>query len=245
MEIKVVKIGGNVVDNPALLEGFVRDFAALCGAKILVHGGGVMASSIQKALGQTPKMIEGRRITDEDTLRVVTMVYAGWCNKNVVALLQSAGCNAIGLSGADGNVIKAGDIYPSGVNSPFLRSLLAAGMVPVLCAINHDGAGSLLNTNADTIASSVASALAAEDTVDLVYCFEKNGVLSDKDDDNSVIPVITPRLYASLKASGVVAEGMIPKLDNSFKAISSGVQSVIIKHAANLGNDIQTVLKDE
>lgn len=258
MEIKVVKIGGNVVDNPALLAGFVRDFAALDGAKILVHGGGVMASSIQKALGQTPKMIEGRRITDEDTLRVVTMVYAGWCNKNVVALLQAAGCNAIGLSGADGNVIKAvrrpaepvdygfvGDIYPSGVNCTFLRSLLAAGMVPVLCAINHDGAGSLLNTNADTIASSVASALAAEDTVDLVYCFEKNGVLSDKDDDNSVIPVITPGLYASLKASGVVAEGMIPKLDNSFKAISSGVRSVIIKHAANLGNDIQTVLKGE
>ena len=154
MEIKVVKIGGNVVDNPALLAGFVRDFAALGGAKILVHGGGVMASSIQKALGQTPRMIEGRRITDEDTLRVVTMVYAGWCNKNVVALLQAAGCNAIGLSGADGNVIKAvrrpaepvdygfvGDIYPSGVNCTFLRSLLAAGMVPVLCAINHHGAG--------------------------------------------------------------------------------------------------------
>lgn len=258
MEIKVIKIGGNVVDNPELLSAFVKDFAALEGPKILVHGGGVMASTIQKALGQTPVMIEGRRVTDADTLRVVTMVYAGWCNKNVVALLQAAGCNALGMSGADANVIRAvkrpatpidygfvGDIYPDGINCDLLLKLLAEGITPVLCAINHDGDGNLLNTNADTVSSSIASALAAAADVDLVYCFDKNGVLSDKDDDDSVIPVITPSSYASLKADGVVADGMIPKLDNSFKAIAAGVRSVIIKHAKNLSNDIQTTLRSE
>lgn len=258
MDIKVIKIGGNVVDNPALLATFVKDFAALKGPKILVHGGGVMASTIQKALGQTPVMIEGRRVTDADTLKVVTMVYAGWCNKNIVALLQAEGCNALGMSGADANVIKAvkrpatpidygfvGDIYPDGINCNLLMSLLKAGITPVLCAINHDGEGHLLNTNADTVSSSIASALASRADVDLIYCFEKNGVLADKDDDASVIPVITPSEYACLKADGVVADGMIPKLDNSFKAIASGVRSVIIKHASNLANDIQTTLKAE
>lgn len=258
MDIKVIKIGGNVVDNPALLATFVKDFAALNGPKILVHGGGVMASTIQKALGQTPVMIEGRRVTDADTLKVVTMVYAGWCNKNIVALLQAEGCNALGMSGADANVIKAvkrpatpidygfvGDIYPDGIDCNLLMSLLKAGITPVLCAINHDGEGHLLNTNADTVSSSIASALASRADVDLIYCFEKNGVLADKDDDASVIPVITPSEYACLKAGGVVADGMIPKLDNSFKAIASGVRSVIIKHASNLANDIQTTLKAE
>lgn len=258
MKINVIKIGGNVVDNPSLLAKFVKDFAALEGARILVHGGGVLASTLQKALGQTPVMIEGRRVTDEDTLRVVTMVYAGWCNKNVVALLQAEGCNALGMCGADANVITAvkrsakpidygfvGDIYPEGINCDMLLKLIDAGITPVLCAINHDGKGNLLNTNADTIASSVASALAARADVDLTYCFEKNGVLSDKDDDNSVIPLITPSLYAALKADGVVADGMIPKIDNAFKAISSGVGSVIIKHATNLSNDLQTTIKSE
>ena len=256
MKIKVIKVGGNVVEDPRLLASFVRDFAALEGAKVLVHGGGVMASSMQRALGQEPKMLQGRRITDAEALKVAVMVYAGWCNKNVVSLLQAAGCNAIGLSGADGNVIRAvrrspvpvdygfvGDIFPDGVNCPVLRTLLEAGMVPVLCAINHDGAGTLLNTNADTIASSVACALAVEDEVELVYCFEKPGVLADKDDDSSVIPVITPSSYAGLKASGAVAEGMIPKLDNAFKAVASGVRSVIIKHAGTLLNDTRTTLK--
>ena len=256
MDVKVVKIGGNVVDNPELLKAFVRDFAALSGHKVLVHGGGVLASTLQKALGQTPKMIEGRRVTDEDALRVVTMVYAGWCNKSVVALLQAEGCNAIGLSGADGDAVRAvrrpaepidygfvGDISASGVNVELLRSLMENGMVPVLCAITHDGEGSLLNTNADTIASSVASALAGEDEVELIYCFEKDGVLADKDDDSSVIPVITPSSYAELKASGAVADGMIPKLDNAFKAIASGVGSVAVKHARNLLSELQTTLR--
>jgi acetylglutamate kinase len=286
--IKVVKIGGNVVDNPELLREFVKDFAAMPGMKILVHGGGVMASQMQKSMGMTPVMIEGRRVTDEETLRVVTMVYAGWCNKNIVALLQGAGCNAIGLCGADGNAIKAakrapvyveslskdvdygfvGDVKAENVNAQFIYSLLERGIVPVFNAINHDGEGHLLNTNADTIASSVAIAMsghkyrqrwevcsACEDCthcsddgrltheVELIYCFEKDGVLYDKDDDTSVIPEINKEKFAELKAEGIVADGMIPKLTNSFKAIDSGVSRVIIKHARNVLNEKGTTLK--
>ena len=305
--IKVVKIGGNVVDNPELLKEFVRDFAAMPGMKVLIHGGGVMASQMQKSMGMTPVMVEGRRVTDEATLKVVTMVYAGWCNKNIVALLQGAGCNAIGLCGADGNVIRAakrppvkveisaeeagsspaaanmtpceedgwqmvdygfvGDVKADSVDAGFIYSLLERGIVPVFNAINHDGSGNLLNTNADTIASSVAMALAGykyrsrrdvcsacEDCihcsddgrltheVDLIYCFEKDGVLYDKDDDGSVIPEIDRERFAQLKAEGRVADGMIPKLSNSFKAIDSGVSRVIIKHARNLLSDKGTVL---
>ncbi len=286
--IKVVKIGGNVVDNPELLREFVKDFAAMPGMKILVHGGGVMASQMQKSMGMTPIMIEGRRVTDEETLRVVTMVYAGWCNKNIVALLQGAGCNAIGLCGADGNAIKAakrapvyveslneevdygfvGDVKAENVNAQFIYSLLERGIVPVFNAINHDGEGHLLNTNADTIASSVAIAMAGhryrqrwevcsacEDCthcsddgrltheVELIYCFEKDGVLYDKDDESSVIPQIDKEKFAELKADGIVADGMIPKLTNSFKAIDSGVSRVIIKHARNVLNEKGTTLK--
>ena len=277
--IKVVKIGGNVVDNPVLLREFVKDFAAMPGMKVLIHGGGVMASQMQKEMGMVPKMVEGRRVTNEETLKVVTMVYAGWCNKNIVALLQAEGCNAIGLTGADGNAIKArkrppvhveslgeevdygyvGDVNAESVNAGFIYSLLEKGIVPVFNAINHDGNGNLLNTNADTIASSVAIAMAnyryrtprevcsrceectfcSDDgrlthVTDLVYCFEKDGVLYDKDDDSSVIPEIDREKFAQLKAEGRVADGMIPKLTNSFKAIDSGVAKVIIKHARNL-----------
>ena len=285
--IKVVKIGGNVVDNPALLREFVKDFAAMPGMKVLIHGGGVMASQMQKEMGMVPKMVEGRRVTDEETLKVVTMVYAGWCNKNIVALLQAEGCNAIGLTGADGNAIKArkrppvhveslgeevdygyvGDVTSESVNAKFIYSLLEKGIVPVFNAINHDGNGNLLNTNADTIASSVAIAMAnyryrtprevcsrceectfcSDDgrlthVTDLVYCFEKDGVLYDKDDDSSVIPEIDREKFAQLKAEGRVADGMIPKLTNSFKAIDSGVARVIIKHARNLLNTTGTTL---
>lgn len=259
--IRVVKIGGNVVDDPKLLREFVRDFAAMPGKKILVHGGGVMASQMQRAMGMSPQMVEGRRVTDEDTLKVVTMVYAGWCNKNITALLQAEGCNAIGLTGADGNAIKArkrppvmveslghevdygyvGDVSADSVNADFICSLLERGIVPVFNAINHDGEGSLLNTNADTIASSVAIAMARFGT-ELIYCFEKDGVLYDKDDDSSVIPEIDRKMFASLKEEGRVADGMIPKLSNSFKAIDCGVARVVIKHARNLNNDKGTVL---
>lgn len=306
--IKVVKIGGNVVDNPELLREFVKDFAALPGMKILVHGGGVMASQMQKAMGMTPMMVEGRRVTDEQTLKVVTMVYAGWCNKNITALLQAEGCNAIGLTGADGNAIAArrrppvqvemsqeaaealmekgvisageedgkwmvdygyvGDVTAESVNAGFIYSLLEKGIVPVFNAINHDGSGNLLNTNADTIASSVAIAMSgyryrspkdvcsrceectfcSDDgrlthVTELVYCFEKDGVLYDKDDETSVIPEISPGYFEELKAEGRVADGMIPKLANSFKAVQSGVARVVIKHARNLLNDKGTVLK--
>jgi len=285
--IRIIKIGGNVVDNPELLKKFVRDLAVLPGMKILVHGGGVMASQMQKAMGMAPQMVEGRRVTDEETLKVVTMVYAGWCNKSITSLLQAEGCNAIGLCGADGNVIKAkkrapiyveslgkdvdygyvGDVNSESVNAGFLYSLLEKGIVPVFSAINHDGQGSLLNTNADTIASSVAIAMAnyryrsprevccrceecthcSDDgrlthETELIYCFEKDGVLYDKDDDSSVIPEIDRQRFAGLKAEGVVADGMIPKLTNAFKAIDSGVARVVIKHVRNLLNDKGTVL---
>lgn len=286
--IKVVKIGGNVVDNPELLREFVKDFAAMPGMKILVHGGGVMASQMQKAMGMVPQMIEGRRVTDEETLKVVTMVYAGWCSKHITSLLQAEGCNAIGLCGADGNVIKAskrapvyvetigtevdygyvGDVSEVSVNAKFIYSLLEKGIVPVFNAINHDGEGNLLNTNADTIASSIAIAMSkykyrtarevchrceecthcSDDgklthEVDLIYCFEKDGVLYDKDDDSSVIDTITPEKFAQLKSDGIVADGMIPKLTNSFKAIDKGVRKVIIKHARNLLTSKGTILE--
>ena len=286
--IKVVKIGGNVVDNPELLRVFVKDFAAMPGMKVLVHGGGVMASQMQKEMGMVPKMIEGRRVTDEDTLKIVTMVYAGWCSKSITALLQAEGCNSIGLTGADGNAIKAckrppvhvesigedvdygyvGDVTAESVDAGFIYSLLERGIVPVFNAINHDGEGNLLNTNADTIASSVAIAMSryryrtAKDVccrceectfcsddgrltheTELIYCFEKDGVLYDKEDDSSVIPEIDREKFAQLKAEGRVADGMIPKLTNSFKAIDSGVARVIIKHARNLLGTIGTTLK--
>lgn len=285
--IRVVKIGGNVVDNPELLREFVRDFAAMPGMKVLVHGGGVMASQMQKEMGLAPVMIEGRRVTDEAALKVVTMVYAGWCSKTITALLQAEGCNGIGLSGADGNAIKAsrrppvhieslgkeidygyvGDVTGESVNAGFIYALLERGIVPVFNAINHDGAGNLLNTNADTIASSVATAMAnyryrsprevccrceecthcSDDgrlthETELIYCFEKDGVLYDKDDDNSVISEISRSRFEELKKEGIVADGMIPKLANAFKAIDSGVARVVIKHARNLLNDKGTVL---
>lgn len=256
--MKVVKIGGNVVDNEPMLRQFCRDFAALEGPKVLVHGGGVMASGIQQALGQKPIKIEGRRVTDEETLKVVTMVYAGWCGKHIAALLQKEGCNAISLAGCDASVIKAskraprtlsdgvtvvdygfvGDVKASSVNVELVEGLVNMGIVPVFCAINHDGEGNLLNTNADTIASSVAAALGAE----LIYCFEKKGVLMDKDDDSSVIPSITPADFERLSADGIIADGMLPKIENSFKAIRGGARNVVIKHAEDLLNDNGTLL---
>lgn len=247
-----------------------------------------MASQMQKSMGMVPVMVEGRRVTDEETLKVVTMVYAGWCNKNITALLQAEGCNAIGLTGADGNSIKAsrrapvyveslgekvdygfvGDVTAESVNARFIYSLLERGVVPVFNAINHDGEGNLLNTNADTIASSVAQALAAykyrsirdvccrceecthcsddgrlTHETELIYCFEKNGVLYDKDDDDSIIAEIDRNRFEELKAEGRVADGMIPKLTNAFKAIENGVARVIIKHARNLRNNIGTTLE--
>ena len=247
--IKVIKCGGQVLDDASLFKSFCRDFAALEGPKVLVHGGGALAGKVQKALGMEPVKYEGRRVTDDATLQVVTMVYAGWCNKQMVALLQSFGCNAVGLAGCDGSVITAakrppkalsdgrvvdfgwvGDVTPDSVNAAFLKQLLDAGYTPVLCAINHDGAGQLLNTNADTVASSVAAALGAS----LVTCFEQPGVLEDRNDPSSVIPFIDKDLYASLKERGVVADGMIPKLDQAFDALDKGAAEVRICHSSAL-----------
>ena len=257
--ISLYKIGGNVVDDPEALEHFCAEFAALSCPKLLVHGGGVRASQVQKALGQEPVRIEGRRVTDAQTLEVVTMVYAGWCNKDIVARLQHHGCNAIGLAGCDGAVITArrrppktlsdgvtqvdfgfvGDVTAESVNTAFIRKLLDAGLTPVFSAINHDGAGQLLNTNADTMAAAISVALGAK----LFYCFEKNGVLCDRNDEDSVIPVLDPEGYARLKAEGRVVEGMIPKLDNSFQALRDGASGVVIRSASRLLEPGGTELK--
>ena len=255
---KVVKIGGNVLDDEAALKQFCRDFAALEGPKVLVHGGGALASRMQERLGMKPVKIQGRRVTDPDTLQVVTMVYAGWCNKQLVSLLQACGCNALGLSGCDGNAVWAsrrppleidgtpvdfgavGDVTPTSVNRPLLEALLGQGMVPVLSPINHDGEGNLLNTNADTVAASVASALGAE----LWTCFEKEGVLADIQYPSSVIPRLTESSFRALKEAGKIADGMVPKLENAFRALRQGATRAVILHAACLkeGKGTEVVL---
>lgn len=253
--VTVVKIGGNVVDNPDALGRFVGEFAAMPGRKILVHGGGKEATRLSARLEIPTTMIEGRRVTSRETLDVVTMVYAGLVNKRVVSLLQAAGCDAVGLCGADGDAIRAtmrpkepidygfvGDIAPEGVNARFIDSLLDAGKVPVFCAITHDGEGTLLNCNADSVASTLAIGMAGTTAADLVYCFEQPGVMEDIDRPDSLIPEITPALYASLKESGVVSKGMIPKIENALRAVGLGVSSVTIKHADNLNNTTGTVI---
>ena len=251
--LKVIKIGGNVIDNPEALEAFLGMFAEMPGAKILVHGGGAIASRTLLRMGIEPKMIEGRRVTDAETLQVVTAVYAGLINKSIVATLQKNGCNAIGLSGADGNAITSrkrpaapvdygfvGEIEK--VNAKTFEALLAAGMTPVVCAINHDGCGTLLNTNADTIASGIATAMSGTYPTELVMCFEKDGVLMDKDDNSSVIERIDKPLFEKLKAEGKVNAGMLPKLKNAFDAIDAGVKKVVIKNSARLSDDSGTVI---
>ncbi|MEJ2903920.1 acetylglutamate kinase [Pedobacter panaciterrae] len=246
-KLSVIKIGGNVIDNSEKLHQFLLDFTALPGDKILIHGGGKIATELGVSLGVEAKMVEGRRITDIETLRIVTMVYAGLINKNMVAQLQAKGSNAIGLTGADGNIIKAvkrpvkdidygfvGDLDETSVSSDTLDSLLKAGLVPVLCAITHDGASQLLNTNADTIASAVAVAMSSLYDTSLIYCFEKRGVMRDIDDDQSLVPVIRMGEFETLKNEGVVSGGMIPKLHNAFEAIKSGVSAVYIGKADEL-----------
>lgn len=245
--INVVKIGGNVIDNPSALNDFLRDFARLEGKKILVHGGGKEATRMSESMGIKANMIDGRRVTDRATLDIVTMVYAGLINKRIVAMLQGLGCNAVGLTGADGNVIPAtrrpakpidygfvGDIDPAKVNDRLIESLLEEGLVPVFCAICHDGKGTLLNCNADTIASSVALGAARLGNTRLTYCFEKPGVMTDVDDESSVIRLITSESFEKLKEQGIVAAGMIPKLQNALKSAREGVKEVRICRAEDL-----------
>lgn len=255
-KIRVVKIGGNVIDNPEALDAFVKRFAQLPSPKILIHGGGKLATRLGEQLQIPVQMIDGRRVTDERTLEVVTMVYAGLLNKRIVALLQREGCNALGMSGADGGVIPAtrrnsvpidfgfvGDIDASKIDSDLIRTLLESGITPVFCAITHDGKGSLLNSNADSVASAVAIAASKIAPSELHFCFEKSGVLRDVEDENSLITEIRPDNYALLRAEGAISKGMIPKIDNAFAAIEAGVESVVIKHSDNLLNECGTTVK--
>ena len=253
--LKIIKIGGGIIDNPTELKDFLHTFSKIEGPKVLIHGGGKGASKMLQKLGIEPKMIEGRRITDQATLEVVTGLYAGNLNKQIVAQLQQFGTNAVGLSGADGNVIKGikrpvktidygfvGDITLDGINVEFLQLLIDNGYTPVLCAITHNGEAQLLNTNADTIASTVAEALAIKNDVQLNFCFDKIGVLRDINDDSTLIPEITKEVYKNLKTEGVIFEGMIPKLDNAFRVIENGVKQVTLVHAKNINSEIKTIL---
>jgi len=241
----VVKIGGNIIDDDAKLAAFLSSFAALKGKKILVHGGGKLATRLAEEMKVPQQMVDGRRITDAGTLKIVTMVYAGYINKNIVAQLQAHGSNAIGLSGADGNAIQAHKrVHPTldygfvgdvdSVNAPFLKSLLEQDLAIVLAPITHDKQGLLLNTNADTIAQEAAKGLSGHYDVQLIYSFEKSGVLLDANDDSTVIASITPTYYQQLKAEQKIFAGMIPKLDNAFAALNSGVKKVIIGKAEQL-----------
>jgi acetylglutamate kinase len=243
----IIKIGGNVIDDEKNLSSFLDDFAAVKGPKILVHGGGKIATKIGDKLGIESKYINGRRITDADTIDVVTMVYGGLVNKKMVAQLQSRGCNAIGLTGADANILPAnkrpvkdidygfvGDVDSAQLSVSSLVSLLSAGLTPVMAPLTHDGKGQMLNTNADTIASTLAVGLSSKYDVRLMYCFEKKGVLENVDDENSVIPLITKDIYAQLLAGKKLFDGILPKIDNAFAAINSGVKEVLIGDARDL-----------
>ena len=245
----VIKVGGNVIDDPSVLNQLLTDFAQLKGKKILIHGGGKLATDLAVQLGIEQQMVEGRRITDKETLRVVTMVYAGLINKNIVAKLQANKCNAIGICGADGNSILAhkrvnasidygfvGDV--DAVNAGFINGILQQETIPVIAPITHDGKGELLNTNADTMAQEIAKAMSPYFKVQLVFSFDKPGVLLDKDDDSSVIPMIDKTSFEKLKSANKIVAGMIPKLENAFKALDQGIETVRLGRAQELSKII-------
>lgn len=253
-KLTIIKVGGKIVEEEETLHRLLADFSAIEGHKLLVHGGGRSATRLAARLGIESKMVNGRRITDAETLQVVTMVYGGLVNKNIVAGLQARGVNAIGLTGADMDVIRSvkrpvrevdygfvGDVEK--VNAEFLATLIRDDMVPVMAPLTHDGQGSMLNTNADTIAGETAKALAPLFDVTLVYCFEKKGVLLDENNDDSVIPAITPQDFKNYVEQGVVQGGMIPKLENSFSAIDAGVTQVIITQASAIGGEGGTIIR--
>ena len=246
-KLTIIKVGGKIVEEESTLNQLLADFSAIEGYKLLVHGGGRSATRLAAQLGIESKMVNGRRITDAETLK-------GLVNKNIVAGLQAKGVNAIGLTGADMNVIRSvkrpvkdvdygfvGDVEK--VNAGFLATLIRQGIVPVMAPLTHDGKGSMLNTNADTIAGETAKALASLFDVTLVYCFEKKGVLRDENDDDSVIPVITPEEFKEFVAQGIIQGGMIPKLENSFSAIDAGVSQVVITLASAINEGSGTVIK--
>lgn len=244
--VTVIKVGGKIVEEQETLMALLDSFAALPGHKVLVHGGGRSATKVAAQLGIESRMVEGRRITDAETLKVVTMVYGGLVNKQIVAGLQQRGVNALGLTGADMNVIRSqkrpvkevdygfvGDVKE--VNADLLADLIGKGVVPVMAPLTHDGEGHLLNTNADTIAGETAKALAKHFDTTLVFCFEKKGVLACETDDESVIPVITRSDFARLVEGKVISGGMIPKVENSLQAVEAGVSRVIITRADAIG----------
>jgi acetylglutamate kinase len=251
-ELYIIKIGGNIIDDAPALDKFLYDLSKLKGHKILVHGGGKLATELSSKLNIETKMIDGRRVTDAKTLRVTTMVYAGWINKSIVAKLQSLHCRALGLCGADGFCLPAkkrpvgevdygfvGDVFPNQINTDFFQNILEFGITPVIAPITCDSKGQLLNTNADTVASSLAEALSDLYETHLIFCFDKHGVLLDKNNSNSVIEKIDTFKYQILRSEKIIADGMIPKLDSAFKAKEAGASSVAIGHASNLLNIIK------
>lgn len=243
-KLTIVKVGGKIVEAPETLSVLLADFAKIEGRKILVHGGGRSATRMSERLGIPTKMVDGRRITDDDTLRVVTMVYGGLVNKTIVAMLQSESINAVGLTGADMNIMRSdkrpvraidygwvGDVRA--VDGKAIATLVENGYCPVVAPLTHDGKGHLLNTNADTMAAAVAMEASKTYDVSLMFCFEKKGVL---DAEGNVITSITPALYKQLKADGTIADGMIPKLDNAFECIAAGVTSVVITESTQIAD---------
>ena len=258
-KLTIVKVGGAVVENELQLSQLLKDFSAIEGRKVLVHGGGRKATKMAERLGIETQMINGRRITDSDMLEVVTMVYGGLVNKNLVARLQANGINALGLTGADANAIRShkrppvvvdgspvdygfvGDVDTA--NGEMLGRLIEAGITPVMAPLTHDGEGHILNTNADTIASETAKALADIYNVTLIFSFEKKGVLSNPDDDDSVIPIITRTLYNKYKADGTISGGMLPKIENALNAVDTGVSKVIITLATAIDGKHGTIIE--
>lgn len=245
--LTIIKVGGKIVENSESLNSLLKDFAAVEGKKLLVHGGGRSATQMAARLGVETKMVDGRRITDEAMLEVVTMVYGGLVNKRIVAGLQALGIDAVGLTGADMNIVLSdkrkvsavdygwvGDVKR--VNAEAVATLIESGCCPVVAPLTHDGCGHILNTNADTMAGEMAKAMAAHYDVTLMFCFEKPGVLADENNDSSLIPTITPAVLDDLKRRGVVSGGMIPKLDNAIACVSAGVESVVITQADRIAD---------
>lgn len=252
-KLVLIKVGGKIVEEENTLRQLLKDFAAIEGHKVLVHGGGRSATKLAAELGVETKMVNGRRITDADMLRIVTMVYGGLVNKNIVAKLQALGVNALGLTGADMNLIRSekrpvkevdygyvGDVKE--VNAELLAGLIKQGIVPILAPLTHDKEGHLLNTNADTIAGEAAKALAKYFEVTLMFCFEKKGVLMDENDDESVIPEIDREAFKKYVDKGIIQGGMIPKLENAFQAIDAGVRRVVITQASEINNGTGTIV---